>query len=288
MKKKMIITAALTGAVTPKNLNPHIPLTPKEIADDAYECWKAGAAVVHLHMRDENGFGTMDKERFKETFHLIRKRCDVVINLTTSGEIPNPSDERRMAHLIELEPEMASFDSGSFNWMPSQIFANSPQFLEKLGAVMLERNIKPEIEVFDSGMLHNALYYIKKGILKTPAHFQFVLGVLGGASGRVEDLLFLKNMLPNNATWSAFGVGKDHLPILYATIALGGHVRVGLEDNVYYAEDRLATNVELVSRAARLIREANAEVATPDDARTVLGLKGQGYGQREESEQRQR
>ena len=275
---KVIITAALTGAVTSKDSNPHIPLTPKEIADDAYECWKAGTAIVHLHMRDENGIGTMDKERFKETFHLIRKRCDVVMNLTTSGEVPNPSDERRMAHLLELEPEMASYDSGSFNWMPSQIFLNSPQFLEKLGVVMLEHNIKPEIEVFDSGMLHTALYYMRKGVLKTPAHFQFVLGVLGAATGRVEDLVFLKNMLPKDATWSAFGIGKDHLPILYATIALGGHVRVGLEDNIYYAEKKLATNVELVSRAARLIREANREVATPDDARRILGLKGQSKG----------
>lgn len=269
--EKVILTAALTGAVTPKDLNPHIPLTPQEIANDAYECWKAGAAVVHLHMRDENGIGTMNKERFKETFHLIRDRCDVIINLTTSGEL-NASDERRMAHLKELKPEMASYDSGTFNWMPSMIFENSPQFLEKLGAVMQEHNIKPEIEVFDSGMLHNALYYIKKGVLKAPAHFQFVLGVLGAAAGRVEDLIYLKSMLPKDATWSAFGIGKDHLPILYATIALGGHVRVGLEDNVYYAKDRLATNVELVSRAVRLVREANKEVSTPEDARKILGL----------------
>jgi uncharacterized protein (DUF849 family) len=248
-------------------------MTPREIADDACACWKAGAAVVHLHMRDENGIGTMDKERFRETFNLIRDRCDVVINLTTSGET-DASDERRMAHLIELEPEMASYDSGTFNWMPAQIFVNSPQFLEKLAAEMLEHHVKPEIEVFDSGMLHNALYYIKQGLLKTPAHFQFVLGVLGGAAGRVEDLLYLKSMIPEDATWSAFGIGKNHLPILYATIALGGHVRVGLEDNVYYDGERLATNVELVSRAVRLVRESNKDIATPDDARRILGLKG--------------
>jgi 3-keto-5-aminohexanoate cleavage enzyme len=273
--EKVIITAALTGAVTPKDLNPHIPLTPQEIADDAYECWKAGAAVVHLHMRDEKGAGTMDKERFKQTFELIRSRCDVVINLTTSGEA-GASDERRMAHLIELKPEIASYDSGTFNWMPSLVFMNSPQFLEKLGRVMLDNHIKPEIEVFDSGMLHNAVYYMKKGIIATPAHFQFVLGVLGASTGRVEDLIYLKSLLPKEATWSAFGVGEHHLPILYTTIALGGHVRVGLEDNVYYAKDKLATNVELVARAARLIQEANKEVASPDDARQILGLKGSG------------
>jgi 3-keto-5-aminohexanoate cleavage enzyme len=271
--EKVIITAALTGAATPIDLNPHIPITPQQIADDAYACWKAGAAIVHLHMRNDKGVGTMDKERFKETVKLLKNRCDVVINLTTSGA-REVTDEDRYAHLIELKPEMASYDSGTFNWMPGWVFMNSPQFLEKLAKVMLEHNIKPEVEVFDSGMLHNALYYVKKGLLKTPTHFQFVLGVLGASSARVEDLVHLKNLLPKDATWSAFGIGKDHLPILYTTIALGGHLRVGLEDNVYYAKDRVATNVELVARAGRLIREANKEVATSEDAREILGLKG--------------
>ena len=135
--EKVIITAALTGAMTPKEMNPNIPLTPQEIANDAYECWNAGAAVVHLHMRDEKGHGTMNKETFKETVALVKAKCDVVINLTTSGD-NRASDEERMAHLIEIKPEMASFDAGSFNWMPSGVFMNTPQFLEKLGKVMLE------------------------------------------------------------------------------------------------------------------------------------------------------
>lgn len=270
--EKVIITAALTGAVTPKESNPNIPLTPQEIADEAYACWKAGAAVVHIHMRDENGIGTMDKERFKEAAKLISGKCDVVINMTTSGET-GASDDRRMAHLIELEPEIASYDAGTFNWTP-YIFVNSPPFLEKLGAVMQEHNIKPEVEVFDSGMLHNALHYVKQGVLKAPLHVQFCLGVLGASTARVDDLIFLKSQLPKDATWSAFGIGKDHLPILYAAIAMGGHVRVGLEDNIYYAKNKLASNVDFVSRAARLIREANKEVATSEDARRILGLKG--------------
>lgn len=271
--EKVIISAALTGAVTPKDINPHIPLTPQEIADDAYECWKAGAAVVHLHMRDDQGQGTMDKEKFKEAVALIKDKCDVVINLTTSGD-NRASDEDRMAHLIELKPEMASFDAGTFNWMPLGVFMNSPQFLEKLAKVMLENGIKPELEIFDSGMIHNTEYYLKKGLLASPPHYQFVLGVLGGAMATVDNLVYLRNLIPQGATWSAFGVGKAHLPILYATISLGGHVRVGLEDNVYYAKDRLASNVDLVERAARLIKEANKEVATPDEARKILGLKG--------------
>lgn len=270
--EKVIITAALTGAMTPKEMNPNIPLTPMEIANDAYECWNAGAAVVHLHMRDEEGLGTMNKEIFKETVALVKSKCDVVINLTTSGD-NRASDEERMAHLIEIKPEMASFDAGSFNWMPSGVFMNSPQFLEKLGKVMQENGIKPELEIFDSGMIHSTEYYLKKGILASPPHYQFVLGVLGGAMATVENLVYLKSMLPKDATWSAFGIGKGHLPLLYTAIALGGNVRVGLEDNVYYAKGRLATNVELVARAVRLVKEANKEVASPDEARQILGLR---------------
>lgn len=271
--EKVIITAALTGAVTPKDSNPNIPLNPLDIAEDAYRCWQAGAAIVHLHMRDEKGNGTMDKERFKETVALIKSKCNVVCNLTSSGDA-TATDEKRMAHIIEIKPEMASFDAGTMNWGHNSIFLNTPQFLEKLGATMLECNVKPEIEVFDAGMLYNSLYYLKKGILKAPLHFQFVLGAAGGTAAKVENLVYLKNLLPQEATWSAFGIGKAHLPILYAAIALGGHLRVGLEDNIYYAKNRLASNAELVERAGRLIREANKEIATPDEARKMLNLKG--------------
>ncbi|WP_258359126.1 3-keto-5-aminohexanoate cleavage protein [Moorella sulfitireducens] len=273
LSNKVIITAALTGAVTPKSSNPNIPITPEEIADDAYACWQAGAAVVHLHMRDENAMGTMDVARFKKTVELIQKRCDVVINLTTSGD-HRATDDERMAHIIELKPEIASFDSGSFNWMPAGVFMNSPQFLEKLARVMLENEVKPEIEVFDAGMIHIAEYYMAKGLIKRPPHFQLCLGVLGGARATVDSLVYLRNLLPADATWSAFGIGKDHLPILYTTIAMGGHIRVGLEDNIYYAKGRLTSNVELVERAVRLVKEANKEVATPDEARRILNLKG--------------
>ncbi|MCM8711244.1 3-keto-5-aminohexanoate cleavage protein [Clostridium sp. SYSU_GA19001] len=269
---KVIITAALTGALTPKEKVPSIPLTPEEIAEDAFRCYKAGAAVVHLHMRDDEGLGTMDKEKFKKTVALIKEKCDLVINLTTSGD-SRATDEERMAHLPEIKPEMASFDAGSFNWMPGGVFMNTPKFLEKLGMVMQENNIKPELEIFDSGMIHITEYYLKKGVLKAPLHYQFVLGVLGGAEATVENLIHLKSKIPADATWSALGIGKDHLPILYAAIALGGHVRVGLEDNIYYAKNRLATNEELVQRAARLVYEANKKPATPDEAREILGLK---------------
>ncbi|WP_312201594.1 3-keto-5-aminohexanoate cleavage protein [Anaerospora hongkongensis] len=270
--KKTIITVATTGAFPTKEHNPAVPLTPQEIANDVVECWKAGAAVAHLHMRDDEGKGTMNKEKFRETVELIRSKCDIILNLTTSGDL-HATDETRMVHLMELQPEMASYDAGTMNWMHSGIFLNHPLFLEKLGNTMQEYNVKPEIEIFDSGMVYNSLYYLKKGVLKAPLHFQFVLGAPGGTAATVENLVYLKSLIPQDSTWSAFGIGAGHLPILLATLALGGHVRVGMEDNVFYAKDRLAkSNAEFVERAGRLIKEANQQVATPAEARKILGL----------------
>ena len=270
---KTMITVATTGAFPTKEHNPAIPLTPREIAEDVYECWQAGAAIAHLHMRDENGRGTMDKGRFIETVGRIREKCDIVLNLTTSGDL-NATDETRMAHVIELEPELASYDAGTMNWGHSTLFVNHPAFLEKLGHVMQEHNVRPEIEVFDAGMLYNALYYMKQGVLKSPGYYQFVLGAPGGTAATVENLVYLKSLLPAGSTWSAFGIGAGHLPILFAAISLGGHVRVGMEDNVLYAKGRLAkSNAEFVARAVRLVREANNEPASPADARDILALK---------------
>lgn len=271
---KTIITVAPTGAWPTKENNPNIPLTPREIADDVYECWQAGAGIAHLHMRDANGKGTMDKERFRETVTLIREKCDIVLNLTTSGDL-NATDETRMAHLIALKPEMASYDAGTMNWAHSTLFVNHPLFLEKLGRVMQENGVKPEIEVFDAGMFYNAVYYLKQGILKAPCHYQFVLGAPGGTAATVENLVYLKSLLPADATWSALGIGAGHLPIMFAALGMGGHIRVGMEDNVLYAKNRLAkSNAEFVERTARLVKEANNDVATPADARAILGLKG--------------
>ncbi|MHC2255767.1 3-keto-5-aminohexanoate cleavage enzyme [Bradyrhizobium embrapense] len=267
-----IITVAPTGAFPTKDHNPNIPLTPREIADDVFECWQAGAAVAHLHMRDEAGHGTMDKHRFIETVGLIRERCDIVLNLTTSGDLL-ATDEDRLAHLIEIKPELASFDAGSMNWMHSTVFINHPAFLERLAAVMNDNGVKPEIEVFDPGMFYTANYYMKKGVLHWPSYFQFVLGAAGGIAATVENLVFLKSLLPPEAIWSAFGIGAGHLPILLATLALGGHVRVGMEDNVFYAKGRLAmNNAEFVARATRLVQESGRTVANPASARRILDL----------------
>lgn len=273
---KVIITAALTGAVTPKDLNPNMPLTPQEIADDAYRCWKAGAAIVHLHMRDDQGLGTMDKNKFKETVQKIRehKDCDVIINCTSSGSVTPVTAEQRMEHFVEIpEIEMGSYDAGTINWGCNFVFDNNPQFLEKLGKTYLEHDVKPEIEVFDMGMIGNANYYMKQGSLKAPAYYQFVLGVLGGMEATVENLLYLKNHLPEGAMWSAFGIGVNHLPILFAALALGGNIRVGLEDNVYYSKGVLASNLSLVQRAVDAVKVFGKEPATSAEAREMLGIK---------------
>ena len=277
-KQKVIITAALTGAVTPSGYQ--IPETPEQIAEDAYACWKAGAAVVHLHMRDDNGFGAMDAKKFKKTIELIRahKDCDVIINCTSSGAA-HPTDEERMQHFKEIdEIEMGSYDAGTFNWMPNVVFMNSPQFLEQLGQLYIDRGIKPEIETFDSGMLGITAFYVKKGKLPSPCHYQFVLGVPGGMPATVENLLYLKNHIPEGSTWSAFGVGAGHLPIMFATLALGGNIRVGLEDNVVYGKDAegnkiMATNVMLVERAVKAVELYGKQVATPAEAREILGIQ---------------
>ena len=269
---KTIVTVAPTGAFPTKEHNPAVPITPREIADDVYECWQAGASIAHLHMRDDAGKGTMDIGRFTETIGLIRERCDIALNLTTSGDL-DATDETRMVHVAMLKPELASYDAGSMNWMHSTLFINHPAFLEKLANVMNENGVKPEIEVFDAGMFYTSAYYIKKGILKAPAYYQFVLGAAGGTAATVENLVYLKSLLPADAQWSALGIGAGHIPVLMTAIALGGHVRVGMEDNVYIGKGRLAkNNAEFVARAARLIGEADREVASPDDARELLGL----------------
>jgi len=270
---KRIITVAPTGAWPTKDNNPNVPMTPAEIARDVVECYHAGAAIAHLHMRDAEGKGTMDKDLFRETVSLIKEQCDIIINLTTSGDLL-ATDETRQEHLKLLKPEMASYDCGSMNWMHSGLFINHPRFLEELAVTMNENGVKPEIEIFDAGMVYNALYYQKKGFLKGPLHYQFVLGAAGGTAATVENLVYLKSLIPKESTWSAFGIGKGHVPILLTSIALGGHVRVGMEDNVMFGPGQLAdSNAQFVERAANLIRVSGCEVASPEDARTILGLK---------------
>ena len=279
LKNKTIITVAPTGAWPKKKDNPNVPMTPEEIAEDVYECWKAGAAVAHLHMRDDEGNGIMDPVRFKKTVELIKahKDCDIVLNLTTSGDI-HADDDIRIAHVEELKPDMASYDCGSMNWLNSGLFINSPAFLERCGLSFQEWGVKPEIEAFDPGMIANAAYYIKKGVLKTPVHFQFCMGCANGITGTMKNLVFMKEEAEKlvgaqNFTWSCFGVGHSAMEMLYGATALGGHIRVGMEDNVLYSKGVLAeSNKQFVERAVRVVKEFGREVATPDEARQLLHL----------------
>ena len=181
-----------------------------------------------------------------------------------------------MGHLKELRPELGTFDCGSMNWQHNALFLNPPQFLEKLGLAMQEWGVKPEIEAFDPGMIYNAAYYLKKGVLKAPLHFQMCMGAAGGIKGTTKNLVFMKELMEEVApgsTWSCFGVGSSAMEMLYAGVALGGHVRVGMEDNVFYSKGVLAeSNVQFVERARRVIEEYGGQPATSKEAREILGL----------------
>lgn len=290
---KTIITAAMTGAVTPAGYD--IPETPEAIAAQVYECWKLGASICHLHMRDDNGAGVMDPVKFYETIKAIRsyKDCDIIVNCTSSGDnrvsddSPYGNAMRMLHHKYVPGIEMGTFDASSFNWgVPGGVFHNSPKMLMDLGTLYQERGIKPEFEVFDFGALRAIGAYWKQGYVKAPLHFQYCLGVMGGMDATPADLQILlqetKNLqaagkLPKEITWSAFGIGKGHLPVMFNALANGGGVRVGMEDNVVYGRDKdgnkiMATNMMLVERAANAIRAFGDEPATPAEAREMLGL----------------
>jgi len=275
--EKCIITVATTGAWPKKSDTPYVPTQPQEIAEEVYACWKAGAAIAHIHVREDDESPAMKFEAFKETVALIREKkdCDIVLNLTTSGSVdPNLTLEDRTKHLKYLKPEMCSYDAGSMNWMHSTVFLNPPPFLEGLAKFTLENNIKPELEIFDTGMLYNSLYYGNKGLIKAPMHFQLCLGAPGGMTATIENFMHLKSQLPEGSTFSAFGIGAQHLTIMYMTVITGGHVRVGMEDNVYLSKGVLAkSNVDFVEKAKKVIGEFGREVATPAEARRILQLR---------------
>lgn len=272
LSNRVILTVAPTGSSTPAAKCPGLPVTPAEIAAETYECWKAGASVVHLHVRDDQGNASMEYEKFRESVALIREKCDIVINMTTAGGFGVPDDERILP--LDLIPEMATMDAGSMNVKGDFVFHNSVAFLEKLGRRAQELGIRPEIEVMDTGMVYTALRLIEQGYIKSPPHFQMVLGMENGMAATVENLVHMKNLLPPGATWSAFGVGKAHLTILMATLALGGHVRVGMEDNIYLdAGQKASSNVDFVERTRRIIELNNKRPATPEETRAMLGLR---------------
>ena len=268
---KLIITVATTGAMTTKENTPYLATQPEEIAEEVYQAYQAGAAIAHIHVRTEEEKATMDLERFRETVGLVRERCDIIINMTSSGGL-GFSDEERIAPHVELKPDMGTFDAGSMNFYQG-VFVNSPTFLEKLGKAYIENGIKPEVEVFDAGMVWNAKRLLKDGFLKAPIHFQCCMHVHGGMEGNARNLVHLVDSLPEGSTWSAFGCGPTANLIMAMAINMGGHVRVGMEDNVYLSKGELAKhNYEFVEKVQRLAAEFKRPVATVAEAREILSL----------------
>ena len=269
---KLIISACICGAEVTKENNPAVPYTVEEVVREAKSAYDAGAALIHLHVRWDDGTPTQDKGRFQEMVDAIRKECpDVIIQPSTGGAVGMTDLERLQSTEITPTPEMATLDCGTCNFGGDEIFINTDNTIANFGDIMQERGIKPECEVFDKGMIDLALKAAKKGHIKYPIHFDFVLGVQMTAT--VRDLVIMATSIPADSTWTATGIGKNAWGIAAATIAMGGHVRVGFEDNVYMSKGVLAkSNVEMVERVVQMAKLLNREVATPAEAREILGL----------------
>jgi uncharacterized protein (DUF849 family) len=276
-KENLIISAALTGMVPTRADSPYVPLTEEEIIADAIRCSRAGAAILHLHARDRFGQPTYRQEVYHKIILEIRMQCpDVIICVSTSGRVHN--EFQRRSEVLNLEgdakPDMASLTLGSMNF-PKEASINTPEMIARLAAAMAEKQIKPELEVFETGMLNYAAYLIKKGLLRGKVFCNFLLGSLGTMPARICDIEHLKNTMPTDCIWAAAGIGRFQLPVNIAAIKMGGHVRVGLEDNLFldYQKQELATNEQLVSRLVAFSRFIGREVATPTEARHLIGLR---------------
>ena len=269
---KLIISACICGAEVTKENNPAVPYTVEEVVREAKSAYDAGAALIHLHVRWDDGTPTQDKGRLQEMVDAIRKECpDVIIQPSTGGAVGMTDLERLQSTEITPTPEMATLDCGTCNFGGDEIFINTDNTIANFGDIMQERGIKPECEVFDKGMIDLALKAAKKGHIKYPIHFDFVLGVQMTAT--VRDLVIMATSIPADSTWTATGIGKNAWGIAAATIAMGGHVRVGFEDNVYMSKGVLAkSNGEMVERVVQMAKLLNREVATPAEAREILGL----------------
>ena len=272
MDKKIIITAAVTGSFPTKEMNPAVPYTPAEIADAAVESCKAGAAIAHIHVRDpETGTPDFRVDLFKEVLDRIRQRCDMIVNLTTSGlRLTGPGVIPKRLEPIYLKPDICSFDLGSMNFH-DRVFNNPPQWSVAATKCMQENGVKPEIEVFEPGHTRQAVDLIQKGLVDTPPYFQLCMGVRWGIEASPESLLFMRSQLPEKSLWSVLGTGKDQLTMVTMGMLMGGHIRVGFEDNIYMGKGVPAkSNAQMVEMAADLAERLGRNVATPQEARQIL------------------
>jgi len=290
MPRPTILTCAVTGNLVRPSQTPHLPITPEQIADSAIAAAKAGAAIAHIHVRNPaNGEPSMEIAYYREVMERIAASgSDVIVNLTTGPGgrfVPSDADpaiagpgtsikrpEVRVEHIEELKPEIATLDLNTM-WSGSAVVINTPRNVRIMAERIRAAGAKPELEVFDSGDIHLARDLLKEVVLSSPALFQIVTGVKYGASSTPQTMAYMQSLLPQDAQWAAFGIGRMEFPMLAQAWLLGGHVRVGIEDNVYLEKGRLAlSNAELVEKGVRIVRELGGEIATPAEARAILGL----------------
>jgi len=290
MNDRTIISCAVTGSAPTPEKNPAVPVTPEEIANSAIDAAEAGAAIAHIHVRDpETGGRSIEFEHYREVVERIRDSgSDLIINLTTGPGakfVPGEADpavagagtllmtaEDRVRHVVELKPEICSLDVATMNFRDS-VFLNAPDVLRDMARRITQAGVKAEIEVFDTGHIELARQLIDEGVLPEPAYFQLCLGISYGAAASPEAMMFMRDRLPEGSQWSAFGISRSQFPMVGQAVLLGGHARVGLEDNIYLGPGELApSNAALVERARQIIESLGGAVATPTEARAILGL----------------
>jgi len=272
--RKVIITIAPTGSIPTRKDNPNLPITPEEVAEETRRAYEAGAAVVHLHARNpDTGEPSSDIEVFRAYLSAVRAACPIITQITTGGGATTLglTPEQRLKAVEELRPDSASLNAGSMNF-GRKLFPNTPDTMELYARRMKELGVMPEFEIYDLSMIQNVDTWIRQGgILEPPYQLSFVLGVVGGIPATFKNLLHLKESIPEDYTWQAIGIGRHQIPMGIMAVLLGGSLRVGFEDNVYLSRGVLAkSNAELVEKAVRIIRELGFEIATADDARSIL------------------
>jgi 3-keto-5-aminohexanoate cleavage enzyme len=270
MSDDVILTAAIVGAELTREMTPHLPLSPQEIADEAARCREVGAAIIHLHVRDEHGYSTQSSERFAEVIEAIRRKCDCIIQPSTGGATGMSIEER--AGPLACSPEMVTLNCGTLNF-GDDVFVNSRPDIRKLAAQIRSSGAIPELECYEVGHVEEALALASEGAVAKPLHFQFVLGVKGAIPAREEVVLFLRSLVPEDATWGVAATGRFQQPMTELAMRLGGHARVGLEDNIYLSKGVLAHgSASLVARAAAYARSIGRTAADPVRARRLLGI----------------
>ena len=273
LEGKIVITCACTGAETTKAQNPALPISPEEVAQAAWECRAAGAAILHLHVRTPEGKPTQDPKRFKEIIEAVRRASDIVVEITTGGAVGDSAEER-LRPVVELEPEMASLDCGTVNF-GNEYIVNTLPVMREFASQFRAHRVRATLECFDLGHVYASHILLKEGLLEAPYHYGFVLNVPGAVPYSVANLEAFVAALPTGADFTVMGIGRSSLPAQFGAVARGGWIRVGFEDNVYFSKGVLAaSNAQLVERAAQIAHEAGLAPASPDEVRKYLKLRG--------------